>query len=165
MSATICTPWQSQTTMALLWGPSLHRSFLSWNYLAALIGTILCSGEPAFPCPRGPSCPLSSVFLFLDAPKPFIFHGPALQDSLHPLATLAVFQVSLLCIGPLLSLILPKHLDYHLPLLSGRPSPLVHGPTPRFLLSPASGTPRPQGPVGPTGHHGPTVGPKWFPTG
>lgn len=46
------------------------------------------------------------------------------------------------------------------------PSCMVHTwGSPRLPLSPAPGTSQSQGPVGPIGHHGPTLGPKWFPTG
>lgn len=114
--------------------------------------------------PRGPSGPLSSVFLFLDTPKPFVLHGPTLQDSLHPLATNGcVPGIPVVHRSPLVSD--APQAPWLSPLLSGRHRPLVHGPTPRFPLSPASGTPRRQGPVGPIGHQGPTVRPKWFPRG
>lgn len=128
----------AQTIMALLWGPSLHRSFLSWNHLATLTGTILCSGGPA---PEDPQVPCHPCFYSWILPSPLSFMVPLSRTPYIPWPPMAVFQVSLLCTGPLLSQIIPKHLDYHLPLLSGRHRPLVPGPTPRFPLSPASGTP------------------------
>lgn len=138
MAITILTPWHPQTIMALLWGPSLHRSPLTWDHLGPLTMTILCSGEPAPLWSRGPPGPLSSLFLFLDTPRPFGLHGPTSQDSLGPLAIMALFQLSLLHRSPLVLGSSPGTLIITIPCSRGPPDPLG---SPRLPLSPAPGTP------------------------
>lgn len=136
MAITILTPWHPRTIMALLWGHLLHRSHLSWEQLGPLTMTNLCPGEPAPLCSRGPRGPLSSLFLFLDAPRPFGLHGPTPQDSLDPLAIIAPFQVSLLHRSPLVLGSFLGTLIITIPCSWGLPDALGMAPYPGFPKAP-----------------------------
>lgn len=78
--------------------------------------------------PEDPQVPCHSCFCSWIFPSPLSFMAPLSRTPYIPWPPMAVFHVSVLFTGPLLSQILPEHLDYHLPLLSGKSGPLVHGP-------------------------------------